>query len=96
MNLFPFWSLSGEARELGPRRRRAHRLRLRLRAGAGRLRARRRSSPAQFYGTDMTVLKVMFSAIVTAMLGTVVLSGLGLMDLRAVADFATVRPSSGR
>ena len=28
-------------------------------------------------------------AIVTAMLGTVVLSGLGLMDLRAVADYAT-------
>jgi hypothetical protein len=31
----------------------------------------------------------MFGAIVTAMLGTVVLSGLGLMDLRAVADYAT-------
>jgi hypothetical protein len=43
----------------------------------------------QFYGTDMTVLKVMFGAIVTAMLGTVVLAGLGVIDLRAVADHAT-------
>jgi uncharacterized protein len=39
---------------------------------------------SQFYGHDMTVFKAMFSAIVTAMLGTVVLSGLGLLDLRAV------------
>jgi uncharacterized membrane protein YedE/YeeE len=38
----------------------------------------------QFYGRDMTVFKAMFSAIVTAMLGTVVLSGLELLDLRAV------------
>ncbi len=38
----------------------------------------------QFYGYDMTVFKAMFTAIVTAMLGTVVLSGLGLLDLRAV------------
>jgi hypothetical protein len=43
----------------------------------------------QFYGNDMTVLKVMFGAIVTAMLGAVVLSGLGLMDLRAVAATVT-------
>jgi hypothetical protein len=43
----------------------------------------------QFYGNDMTVLKVMFGAIVTAMLGAVMLSGLGLMDLRAVAATAT-------
>jgi hypothetical protein len=35
----------------------------------------------QFYGTDMTVLKVMFTAIVTAMLGMVILSGAGLFDL---------------
>jgi hypothetical protein len=34
----------------------------------------------QFYGTDMTVLKVMFTAIVTAMLGMVILSGAGLFD----------------
>jgi len=38
----------------------------------------------QFYGYDMTVFKAMFTAIVTAMLGTVVLSGLGLLDLRTV------------
>lgn len=43
----------------------------------------------QFYGNDMTVFKVMFGAIVTAMLGAVVLSGVGLMDLRAVANTAT-------
>ena len=88
MNLFPFWSLSGEARELG--------LIVGVligfgfgfvleRAGFGRA----TKLAGQFYGTDMTVLKVMFGAIVTAMLGTVVLSGLGLMDLRAVADYAT-------
>jgi len=88
MNLLPFWSLSGEARELG--------LVVGVligfgfgfvleRAGFGRA----TKLAGQFYGTDMTVLKVMFGAIVTAMLGTVVLSGLGLMDLRAVADFAT-------
>ncbi|MFT3915513.1 MAG: YeeE/YedE thiosulfate transporter family protein [Anaeromyxobacteraceae bacterium] len=44
---------------------------------------------AQFFGDDMTVFKVMFGAIVTAMLGAVVLSGLGLADLRAIADSAT-------
>ena len=88
MNLLPFWSLSGEAREIG--------LVVGVligfgfgfvleRAGFGRA----TKLAGQFYGTDMTVLKVMFGAIVTAMLGTVVLSGLGLMDLRAVADYAT-------
>jgi hypothetical protein len=40
----------------------------------------------QFYGTEMTVLKVMFTAIVTAMLGMVILSGAGLFDL-ASAQF---------
>jgi uncharacterized membrane protein YedE/YeeE len=40
---------------------------------------------AQFHGTDMTVLKVIFSGIVTAMVGSVVLSGLGVLDLDAVA-----------
>jgi hypothetical protein len=44
---------------------------------------------AQFYGSDMTVFKVMFGAIVTAMVGAVLLAGLGLADLRAVADSAT-------
>jgi len=41
---------------------------------------------AQFYGTEMLMLKVMFSAIVTAILGTVVLAGFGLLDLRALGD----------
>ncbi len=39
---------------------------------------------AQFYFNDNRVLKVMFSAIVTAMLGVVILSGLGLLDLSAM------------
>jgi len=39
----------------------------------------------QFHGTDMSVLKVIFSAIVTAMLGTVILSGLHVLDLESVA-----------
>ncbi len=55
------------------------------RAGFGRA----QKLVAQFYGTDMTVFKVMFGAIVTAMLGSVVLSGLGLMDLRAVSATVT-------
>jgi len=55
------------------------------RAGFGRA----QKLVAQFYGDDMTVFKVMFGAIVTAMGGAVLLSGLGLMDLRAVADVAT-------
>ncbi|MEJ2237836.1 MAG: YeeE/YedE thiosulfate transporter family protein [Gemmatimonadales bacterium] len=39
---------------------------------------------AQFYLTDLTVLKVMFSAIVTAMLGLFWLSKIGLVDLSRV------------
>ncbi len=39
---------------------------------------------AQFYGSDTRVLKVMFSAIVTAMLGMTVLSGLGMLDMSAL------------
>src|SRR5574342_716555 len=54
------------------------------RAGFGRA----QKLVGQFYGYDMTVFKVMFSAIVTAMLGLVVLSGLGLADFRAVAEKA--------
>jgi uncharacterized membrane protein YedE/YeeE len=88
MNAFPFWSLAAEQRELG--------LVVGVligfgfgfvleRAGFGRA----PKLAAQFYGTDMTVFKVMFGAIVTAMLGMVVLSGLGLVDFKAVADNAT-------
>ena len=43
----------------------------------------------QFLLTEMTVLKVMFGAVATAMVGSVALSGLGLFDLRAVADSAS-------
>lgn len=39
---------------------------------------------AQFYFTDMTVLKVMFTAIVTAMLGLYYLSVIGFVDLSLV------------
>ena len=39
---------------------------------------------AQFYFTDMSVLKVMFSAIVTAMLGVYYLSVIGWVDLSMV------------
>jgi uncharacterized membrane protein YedE/YeeE len=43
-----------------------------------------RKLAAQFYLRDMTVLKVMFSAIVTAMLGLAVLRALGVVDWEAV------------
>jgi uncharacterized membrane protein YedE/YeeE len=39
---------------------------------------------AQFYGTRMTVYKVMFTAVVTAALGSAALAALGILDLRAV------------
>lgn len=41
---------------------------------------------AQFYLRDMRVLKVMFTAIVTAMLGLAIASALGLTDLRATSE----------
>jgi uncharacterized membrane protein YedE/YeeE len=41
---------------------------------------------AQFYLRDMRVFKVMFTAIVTAMLGLVIASGIGLVELRAVSE----------
>jgi uncharacterized membrane protein YedE/YeeE len=43
-----------------------------------------RKLAGQFYGTDLTVFKVMFSAIVTAMLGTFWLAWLGILDLSSV------------
>jgi len=51
------------------------------RAGFGRA----QKLVAQFHGTDMTVFKVMFSAIVTAMLGVTGLAALGLLDLAALS-----------
>jgi uncharacterized membrane protein YedE/YeeE len=44
-----------------------------------------RKLAAQFYLTDLTVFKVMFSAIVTAALGVFWLSRFGLLDLNQVA-----------
>ncbi len=41
---------------------------------------------AQFYLRDMRVFKVMFTAIVTAMLGLVIASGLGLTSLRDISE----------
>ncbi len=43
-----------------------------------------RKLAGQFYLTDLTVLKVMFSAIMTAMLGLFWLSWLGLVDLSMI------------
>lgn len=43
-----------------------------------------RKLAAQFYFTDMTVLKVMFTAIVTAMVGLFYLSWIGFVDLSEV------------
>ena len=50
------------------------------RAGLGNA----RKLVGQFYLTDLTVFKVMFSAIITALLGAFWLSRLGLLDLGAV------------
>jgi uncharacterized membrane protein YedE/YeeE len=55
------------------------------RAGFGRA----QKLVGQFYGYDMSVFKVMFTAVVTAMLVVVVASGLGLADFKAIADHAT-------
>ena len=43
---------------------------------------------AQFYFYEMTVFKVMFSAILTAMLGLVLASGMGLTDLKIISETA--------
>jgi hypothetical protein len=50
------------------------------RAGFGRA----RNLAAQFYLTDTRVLKVMFSAIVTALVGMALLSGIGLLNLSQI------------
>jgi hypothetical protein len=50
------------------------------RAGFGRA----RNLAAQFYLTDTRVLKVMFSAIVTACVGMALLAGVGLLDLSLI------------
>lgn len=77
---FPIQSLYGEHRVLG--------LALAVvlgiafgfvleRGGLGRV----QKLVGQFYGNDMTVLRVLFTAIVTAMVGAVILSALGVLDL---------------
>jgi rhodanese-related sulfurtransferase len=50
------------------------------RAGFGRA----RNLAAQFYLTDTRVLKVMFSAIVTALVGMTLFSGIGVLDLAQI------------
>jgi uncharacterized membrane protein YedE/YeeE len=88
MTPLPFWSLMGEHREIG--------LVVAMfvgvafgfvleRAGFGRA----QKLVGQFLLTEMTVLKVMFGAVATAMVGSVVLDGVGLVDLRAIADSAS-------
>jgi hypothetical protein len=47
-----------------------------------------RKLAAQFYLHDMTVFKVMFGAIITAMLGAVIVSGLGWADLTLMSESA--------
>jgi uncharacterized membrane protein YedE/YeeE len=88
MTPLPFWSLLGENREVG--------LVVSVfigfgfgfvleRAGFGRA----QKLVGQFLLSEMTVLKVMFGAVATAMVGLVVLDGLGVIELRAVADSAS-------
>jgi hypothetical protein len=80
---FPLESLHGEHRALGL----ALAVVLGLafgfvleRAGLGRV----QKLVGQFYGHDMTVLRVLFTAIVTAMVGATLLAGAGVLDLGAV------------
>ena len=83
--IFPIESLTGASRELGL----VVAVLLGIgfgfvleRAGFGRA----TKLAAQFYLRDMTVFKVMFTAIVTAMLGLVAAAGFGLTDLRAISE----------
>lgn len=48
---------------------------------------------AQFYLSDLAVFKVMFTAIVTAMLGLTLLSSLGVLDLNEIYLVPTYWPS---
>jgi len=43
----------------------------------------------QFFGNEMTMLKVMFSAVATAVVLTAALDGVGLIDLRALGTLVT-------
>ena len=44
---------------------------------------------AQFYFTDLSVFKVMFTAIVTAMVGVIVLSRAGFLDIAEIPLIGT-------
>ena len=48
-----------------------------------------RKLAAQFYLTDLTVFKVMFTAIITAMTGLYLLSAVGLLDLSLIYHLPT-------
>jgi uncharacterized membrane protein YedE/YeeE len=88
MSAFPFWSLAAESRELGLVVGVAIGFAFGFvleRAGFGRA----QKLMGQFYGYDLAVLKVMFGAVAVAMVGSVVFSGLGLLDWKAMADNAT-------
>ncbi len=83
MTIFPFDSLSDERRALGL----AFAVGIGIafgfvleRGGFGRA----QKLVGQFYGNDMTVLRVMFTGIATAMLGLVILSAAGVLDLDSV------------
>ncbi|HEU5163755.1 MAG TPA: YeeE/YedE thiosulfate transporter family protein [Thermoanaerobaculia bacterium] len=83
--IFPFESLDGSSRELGLVAGLAIGFAFGFvleRAGFGRA----TKLAAQFYLRDMTVFKVMFSAIVTAMLGLVLFDAANLVDLRSVSE----------
>jgi hypothetical protein len=85
MSIFPFDSLVAAHRELGLVAGAAIGFLFGFvleRAGFGRA----DKLAGQFYLHDMTVFKVMFGAIVTAMLGLMVASGLGLTNLRTISE----------
>ena len=88
MTPLPFWSLMAEHRELGQVVSVLIGFSFGFvleRAGFGRA----QKLVGQFLLTEMTVLKVMFGAVATAMVGSVVLDGLGVIQLRAIADSAS-------
>ncbi len=83
MTPFPIESLAGDHRALGLLLGVAIGVAFGFvleRAGLGRV----EKLMGQFYGHDMTVFRVLFTAIVTAMAGAVLLSALGLLDLSFV------------
>jgi uncharacterized membrane protein YidH (DUF202 family) len=83
MTIFPIESLSDERRALGMAVAVAAGVAFGFvleRSGFGRA----QKLVGQFYGRDMTVLKVMFTGIVTAMLGLVLLARAGVVDLAAI------------